>query len=99
MADAYGTPQSTPPTSGCPVLRFECGSVKTRAFQEIPHGCDEAPSVTVVYCDSGDLRGFRQMIESTVLGLTDGAWAVWACLMALWTGVQCMLNLVKLDEG
>jgi len=38
------------------------------------------------------------MVDVTVLGLSSGGVAVWASLMALWTGVQTMMNLVKLDE-
>jgi hypothetical protein len=38
------------------------------------------------------------MVDVTVLGLSNGGLAVWASLMALWTGIQTMMNLVKLDE-
>ncbi len=33
------------------------------------------------------------MNEQTLLGLTDQGWVIWACLMALWTVFQGLLNL------
>ncbi len=32
------------------------------------------------------------MIDKTVFGLTHEGWTMWACVMALWTVIQALLN-------
>ena len=35
------------------------------------------------------------MTEGTLFGLTDQAWVMWFCVMALWTIGQALFNLAR----